>query len=211
MKVVSLTKNNQNEVIKEAVLVLTKGGSIVYPTETVYGLGVNPFDDFAVRRLYRIKKRPEDKPIPLIVKNIVMAKKLAYVNARQEEMLRTLWPGAVTVVFDKRSLVSSAISAHTKTVAVRIPADDFCMALLAAFNNPITSTSANISGENHTNDPAALIRRFEHELYKPDLVIDAGVLKESMPSTVLDLTSEMPKVLRVGPVRAEDLAKILAL
>lgn len=210
MKIVSLTGNNQIEIIVEAVEILKKGGSIVYPTDTVYGLGVNPFDDFAVRRLYRIKKRPQDKPIPLIVKNIAMAKKLAYVNAQQEKMLRALWPGAVTAVFSKRRLVPAEISARTKTVALRIPAHNFCMALLSFFNSPVTSTSANISGENHTNDPKFLISRFTREFYKPDLVIDAGVLSASAPSTVLDLTKPRPKVLRVGPVRSSDLAQILS-
>lgn len=209
MKIVCLSKNNQSEVIQEAVDVLTRGGSIVYPTDTVYGLGVNPFDDFAVRRLYRIKKRPGDKPIPLIVKSIAMAKKLAYIDAGKEEILRSLWPGAVTCVLVKKSVVTSAISARTKTVALRIPANDFCMALVYAFNGPITSTSANISGENHTNDPAEIIKRFKRELYKPDLLIDAGVLKATAPSTVLDLTPQKPKVLRVGPVSPRELARIL--
>lgn len=211
MKIVSLTQSNQSEVIGEAVETLKKGGSIVYPTDTVYGLGVNPFDDFAIRRLYRIKKRPGDKPIPLIVKSIAMAKKLAYIDAEKGKILQSLWPGAVTVVLTKKSLVPADICARTKTAALRIPANDFCMALMRAFNGPITSTSANISGENHTNDPQEIAKRFKCELYKPDLLIDAGVLETTMPSTLLDLTPPKPKILRVGPVRPDALAKILAL
>lgn len=206
MKLVFLTNPN---VIKEAVEVLKKGGSIVYPTDTVYGLGVNPFDDFAVGRLFRIKKRRTDKPIPLIVKNVAMAKKLAYIGPRKEKILRALWPGRVTVVLYKRDIISNLVSAGTNTVALRIPKSDFCLNLVSIFNSPVTSTSANISGEQATNDPKVIIERFRKEAYKPDLFIDAGVLETKEPSTVLDLTKDKLKVLRAGPVKLEDLMRIL--
>lgn len=208
MKVVSLSHPSA---IVDAVEILKKGGSVVYPTDTVYGLGVNPFDDFAVRRLFRIKKRSVNKPVPLIVKSIAMAKKLAYMNARKEKILRTLWPGAVSVVLYKREIISSFISAGAQTVALRIPASDFCADLIKAFNGPLTSTSANISGEQATNDVKVIMERFREEMHKPDLIIDAGVLEIKQPSTVIDLTSEKPKILRVGPVKVDVLRRILEL
>jgi len=209
MKVIFLTKNNQSEVIKVAVDVLTKGGSVVYPTDTVYGLGVNPFDDFAVRRLFRIKKRPSGKPLPLMVKSIAMSKKLAYIDRRKEKILEALWPGAVNVVFRARNLVSPLISARTKKVALRIPANDFCIALLRAVNYPITSTSANISGEEPGSDAQEITQRFKEEICMPDLIIDAGKLEARQVSTVLDLAGSRPRFLRVGPVKPRDLVNIL--
>jgi len=209
MRVLRLTDDNKNEIIQEVTTVLRGSGAIVYPTDTVYGLGVNPFDDFAVRRLFRIKERPTNKPVPLIVKSIAMAKKLAYIDSEKEKILRSVWPGAVTVVLAKRRLISSLISADTQTVALRIPDNEFCLKLIQAFNGPLTSTSANISGESHTNDPKRITTRFNRESYKPDLVIDAGVLEVKSPSTVLDLTHPKPKITRVGPIRAKDLEKIL--
>jgi len=209
MRVLHLTQDNQSEIIQEATATLQGSGSIVYPTDTVYGLGVNPFDDFAVRRLFRIKGRPMNKPVPLIVKSIAMAKKLAYIDSEKEKILRSVWPGAVTIVLAKRRLVSSFISADTQTVALRIPDNEFCLKLIRAFNGPMTSTSANISGESHTNDPRRIIARFNRESYKPDLVIDAGVIEIKKPSTVLDLTHTKPTITRVGPIRAKDLKKIL--
>lgn len=206
MKLVSLTNP---DVIREAVEVLRKGGSIVYPTDTVYGLGVNPFDDFAVRRLFRIKKRRADKPIPLIVKSVAMAKKLAYIGSRKEKILRALWPGPVNVVLYKKDIISNLVSAGTNTVALRIPKSNFCINLVRIFNSPITSTSANISGEQTTNDLRVIIGRFGKEEYKPDLLIDGGILETKQPSTVLDLTKDKPKVLRAGPVKLEDLMRIL--
>ena len=211
MRVLHLTHDNQNEVIQEATATLQSSGSIVYPTDTVYGLGVNPFDDFAVRRLFRTKERPPDKPVPLIVKSIAMAKKLAYIDYRKEKILRSVWPGAVSVVLAKRRIVSSFIAADTQTVALRIPDNEFCLKLIRAFNGPLTSTSANISGESHTNDPQRIIARFDREPYKPDLVIDAGVLGVKEPSTVLDLTGGKAKITRVGPVTPKELSSLLKL
>lgn len=209
MIIAHLTQDNQNEVIQEAAQVLQRGGSIVYPTDTVYGLGVNPFDDFAVRRLFCVKKRPPDKPVALIVKSIAMAKKLAYIDARKEKVLRSVWPGAVSVVLYKRRIISREISSGTDTVSLRIPDNEFCIALIRAFNGPITSTSANISGENHTNDVTVIAKRFAKEIYRPDLIIDAGILLTKKPSTVLDLSNGKPKITRIGPVSPKELTRIL--
>lgn len=209
MKVVKLGADNHIEVIAEAVEVLRRGGSIVYPTDTVYGLGVNPFDDYAVRRLFRIKKRSPSKPIALIVCSIAMVKKLAHVSVKEEKILKSLWPGAVSVVLYKKKLISPLISAGTDTVSLRMPDNEFCLKLIKAFNGPITSTSANISDEQYINDASEIARRFKKEAYKPDLVVDAGVLALSEPSTVLDLTKPKPKIIRAGPVNAKDLENIL--
>jgi len=211
MRIITLTQTNQAEVIGEASEILKRGGSIVYPTDTVYGLGVNPFDDFLVRRLFRIKKRPASKPVPLIVRSIAMAKKLAYINSKKEKILKEVWPGAVSVVLYKRDIVSQVVSSGTDTVSLRVPNSEFCLRLIRAFNSPITSTSANISSEKHSNDSNIIIERFKKELYKPDLIIDAGVLEVRQPSTVLDLSGEKPKINRIGPVKPKDLAKILGI
>lgn len=209
MKVISLTQSNQSEVIFEASEVLRMGGSVVYPTDTVYGLGVNPFDDYAVKRLFRIKKRPLSKPLALIIRSIAMAKKLAYIDHQKERILKSVWPGAVSVVLYKRKLISAFIAAGTDTVSLRVPDNEFCIKLIKAFNSPITSTSANISDEQHTNDSKEIIRRFSAELYKPDLIIDAGILEVGQPSTVLDLTREKPRITRIGPVSPGELSKIV--
>src|SRR3989344_9125153 len=145
MRILVLDKNGA--AIEEAVTVLSHGGSLVYPTDTLYGFGVNPFDDFMVRRLFMIKKRPETKPVPLIVRSLAMAKKLAYVDERREKILKAVWPGAVSVILKKRDIVSDVVSAGTDSVSLRIPDSEFCIDLIKRFNSPITSTSANISGE----------------------------------------------------------------
>lgn len=203
--------NNLEDVLSAAVEKLKMGGSVVYPTDTVYGMGVNPFDDFAVRRLFRVKKRPSEKPMPLIVRSIAMAKKLAYVDEYKEKILKAVWPGAVSVVLKKRDVVPSWISAGTDTVSLRIPDNDFCISLIKVFDSPITSTSANMSGEPSFIDPEKIFARFVKETFRPDLIIDAGVLKSDQLSTILDLSGEKPRILRVGPVTPQKLASILGI
>lgn len=208
MKTVKLTNPL---IIEEAVSALKQGGSVVYPTDTVYGLGVNPFDDFAVRRLFRIKKRSATKPVPLMVRNIAMAKKLAYVNPKTEKILRSIWPGAVSVILKRRDIIPNWITLGKDTVSLRIPDNEFCKLLLKEFNGPVSSTSANISGENPMSDPAEIRKRFLKEIFRPDLIIDAGILEAKQPSTILDLSQAEPRVLRVGPVKPDVLSSILGI
>ena len=138
-----------------------------------------------------------------------MVKKLAHVSVKEEKILKSVWPGAVSVVLYKKKLISPFISAGTDTVSLRMPDNEFCLKLIRAFNGPITSTSANISDEQHTNDASEIARRFKKETYKPDIIIDAGIISKAKPSTVLDLTRPKPKITRVGPVSAKDLENIL--
>jgi len=93
-----------SRIIEQAVRTIKRGGSIVFPTDTVYGLGVNALKPYSIERLFKIKKRPEGKPVPIIVKNIEMAKQLAYVDRKIEKVLTEVWPGQVTVVLEKDQL-----------------------------------------------------------------------------------------------------------
>ncbi|OGZ58729.1 MAG: threonylcarbamoyl-AMP synthase [Candidatus Spechtbacteria bacterium RIFCSPHIGHO2_02_FULL_43_15b] len=205
MKIIKLSEKTA---IEQAISTLKHSGSIVYPTDTVYGLGVNPFDDFIMRRLFRIKKRPSEKAVPLIVKNIAMAKKLAYIDSSAEKILKAIWPGSVSVVLKKRDIVPNWITSGKDTISLRMPNNDFCIALIRAFNGPITSTSANISGEEPMTDAAKVYERFRKETFRPDLIIDAGVLEQGQASTILDLSQGKPRILRVGPVSAKEIADI---
>lgn len=208
MKVINLSENF-NEVIKEAVLVLKRGGIIVYPTDTLYGLGANALDQYAVDKIFKIKKRPKTKPLPIAIKNINWAKELAYVNLKEERILKVIWPGKVTVVLQKRKIVPYILTANKKSVAMRMINLDFVDKILSYFGYPITSTSANISNEEHSNKISKIIERFKKEKYQPDLIIDAGDLRHSEPSTILDLTTDKPKILRIGPTKPEELMRLL--
>ena len=210
MKVLQVDLNKDySHAIQEAVEVLNSGGVIIYPTDTLYGLGANVMNESAVKKTFQIKKRSLAKPMPLIIKNIVWAKGLAHINKRQEDMLEKIWPGKVTVVMAKKGIVPDIVTSGQKTVGMRVPDHLFVDQLLGKFGYPLTSTSANISGDEGTGDIYKIIETFSGEACRPDLIIDVGILPKSEPSTVLDLTGGKPKIIRVGPSRPDQLIRSL--
>ena len=198
-----------NEAIQEAVAVLKLGGVIVYPTDTLYALGANAMEPQSIERIFKIKDRAREKPLPLAIKNIKWAKELSFIYKKEEKILNSVWPGAVTIVLPKRNIVPLEVTAGQPGVALRMPNHPFVEKLLGCFGYPLTSTSANISGEEAPRKISEIIEMFEGNYYRPDLIIDAGDLPKSEPSTILDLTSDKPKILRVGPVKPETLRKLL--
>jgi len=195
--------------IQEAIAVLKLGGAVIYPTDTLYALGANALEAGPVERVFKIKQRSKSKPLPIAVRNITWAKELAFIYQKEEKILEGIWPGSVTAVLPKRSIVPDILTSGKPNVAMRVPNLPFVDGLLGEFGYPITSTSANISDELPSFKISEMIERFENSEYRPDLVIDAGDLKQSEPSTILDLTSDKPKILRVGPVKPETLRKLL--
>jgi len=198
-----------NNIIEIAAGVIQRGGSIVYPTDTVYGLGVNALREYSIERLFKIKKRPETKPVPIIVRDMKMAKKLAFIDKKQEKILESVWPGQVTVILEKRQIVPDILTAGKKTVGLRIADCLFTKLLMEELEEPITATSANFSGESSLISSADVIKIFSKTHPHPDLILDAGDLPESPASTVLDLTSQSPKITRVGPISKKDLMEML--
>lgn len=210
MKVIKINLNQDfSEAVKEAIAVLKMGGAVIYPTDTLYGLGANALEIGPVERVFKIKQRPNGKPLPIAVKNMNWAKELAFIYKKDEKVLEKIWPGQITAVLLKRSIVPDTLTSGKPTVAMRIINSLFVDKLLGRFGYPITSTSANISNELPSSKISEIIERFEDLDYKPDLVIDAGDLKESEPSIILDLTSDKPKILRVGSSKPEKLLKLL--
>jgi len=195
-------------VIESAVKAIKRGGSVVFPTDTVYGLAVNALSEEAVGRLFKIKKRPETKPVPIIVRDIEMAKKYAYINRDREKALNSVWPGKVTVILPKRDAAPDILTAGKKTIGIRVSAHPFVQWLMEELDFPITATSANFSGEPPTARAYEVIKIFEKAYPRPTLILDAGDLPENAPSTILDLASLKPKITRLGPVSKKDLMKM---
>lgn len=184
--------------IQEAIDVMARGGAIVYPTDTVFGLGVNALDQDSLKFLYRIKNRPLDRPVPIIVADIKMAKKLAYISNRTEKILEAVWPGAVTVILQKKG---------GGTIGLRIPNHPVPIQLAQKF--PITGTSANLSGKEICKNIFEIQRQFQNNYPQPDLILDLNGEIKNQPSTVLDLTTAKPKILRIGPVSKTQLLELL--
>src|SRR3990167_860628 len=134
-----LTNGKIPQLVKEAINYLERGYAIIFPTDTLYALGVDALNEDALKRFFSIKKRPAQKPVPVFVSDIQMAHALAFIDKRQEAILQKLWPGAFTVVLEKRQKVSSFLTAGTNKIGLRIPASDFVFHLVKKFGRPITS------------------------------------------------------------------------
>ena len=146
--------------------------------------------------------------MPIIVKNLIWAKELAHINKMNEEKLGKIWPGNVTAILPKKDLIPDVTTAGQKTIGFSVADYQFVDKLLCKFGYPLTSTSANISGEEGTGDIDRIVNSFSKSLLKPDLVIDVGNLPKSNPSTVLDLTTDKPKIIRVGPSNPAQFLKL---
>lgn len=205
---VDLTKDFSS-VIEKAVTTLRKGGTVVYPTDTLYGLGANALDASAIQKVFAIKRRDRTRPLPMIVRNIAWVKELAFIEPHVEEFLKKVWPAPVTVILNKMNRVPDVLTGGGRTVGIRVPNHPFADMLLSRFGYPITSTSANISDAPSSPDPTDIARMFQSQFYQPDLMIDAGVLPASEPSTVIDCTGKEPKILRIGPAKPQELMKLL--
>ncbi len=197
--------------LQKAAEFILRGGVVVVPTDTVYGLAADATNPDAVMRLFRIKKRPKTKPVPVIIRDMEMAKNLAYIDKRLERILNLIWPGAITIILQKKADLPELVTAGKRTIGLRLPDYKMIHYLLETVAKPMTATSANISGEEPSIDAEEVAGQFRKEFYRPDLILDAGKLKFSEPSTVLDLAAPEPKIIRIGPVNPKKLMEILSI
>jgi len=189
-----------------AAEVIRSGGLIVYPTETLYGIGADATNPSAVRKVHEAKKRQEKKPILVIVDSPEMLSRLVNrISERAKLLMEKFWPGPLTLVFIASPLVPDELTRGSGTIGVRIPSSNLCLKLVTEVQVPLTSTSANPSGE----APERTVGRIQEHLAGIDLYLDAGELPESLPSTVVDVTSDVPRVLRRGALPIEQLRQVV--
>jgi len=187
---------NERLKINESLKIIGQGGVAVFPTDTVYGLLADATNEKAIKKIFKIKKRPTEKPIPLFVKDITMAKKFAYINKKQENLLKLFWPGKVTAVLKRKNILPQIIFGDKKTIGLRIPNFKLINLLLKKLDRPLTGTSANISGKPASTKIREVLKQFESAKEKPDLILNYGDLQFSLPSIVIDLTGKTTKILR---------------
>jgi L-threonylcarbamoyladenylate synthase len=167
--------------IRVAIAVIKRGGTVVYPTETVYGLGADAFSEEAIRKVYELKRRELSQPLSLAVSSFEMVQTVAYADAELLGILKELLPGPVTVLLRKRACVPDLVTAGSDLVGVRFPDNEIALRIIQE-TGPITATSANISGRT----PPTRVEEVEIE---SDVIINGGRCKYSMPSTVVAMTS----------------------
>ncbi len=189
------------------VSVLKKDGLIVYPTETFYGLGANCFSPGAVKKIFALKRRDRAKPLPVVISDRGMLDSVvAEIPPVAEPFLRKYWPGPLTLIFPAHPLLPKEVLGATRSIGVRLPAHAGLRDLVKKAGFPITATSANISGKGELSDPKSVFDTF---VGKVDCIVDGGKTKGGRPSTVIDLTSPEPRILREGAIPASELQKWL--
>lgn len=179
------------KIIDEAIQVLSDGGVILYPTDTVYGLGANIFNNDAVRRVFEIKQRSFLKPLSVLVSDVGAMDLVAIIPNRQKEIIREYLPGPYTFILKKENIVPRVITSGSSYVGVRVPDNEISRRLASLF--PITTTSANISDDEILSNPREILEQLGCDV---DLVIDVGDLKSNHASAIVDLSQPNPKIVR---------------
>jgi L-threonylcarbamoyladenylate synthase len=194
MKIIKIDGTNlEHDKIKIARMAMKKGSIIIYPTDTVYGIGANVFDEKAILKVFSIKKRPLNKPLSICISKIEDIKHVAQMDVKTETIMRNLLPGPFTIILKKNNNISSLLTAGSDKIGIRIPDNRICMDLSRDF--PITSTSANLSGYNIPESADGVLKQLGSSI---DIMMEAGICKHGIPSTVIDMTVYPPKVLREG-------------
>lgn len=185
-----IDKTEEN-IIDEAIKVLADGGVVLYPTDTVYGLGANIFDMNAVRKVFDIKQRSLLKPLSILVSDIEAINLVAKVSNGQKEVINNYLPGPYTFILNKRRIVPRTVTSGSNYVGVRVPGNELACKLASLF--PITTTSANLSDEEVLSCPNEILDQLNCDV---DLVIDVGELKSNHASKIVDLSGRNPKIIR---------------
>ena len=183
--------------IDKAAEVIQEGGVIVYPTETLYGLGANPLNPEAMNRLYAIKGREKTKPIPFLIKDQEMLETLVEnIPSIGRQLMERYWPGALTLIFRAKKELSPPLYGEAGTIGLRISAHPIARGIVEALDTPLTSTSANPAGEGNLTDTRIIARAFGDQV---NLIIDGGTVPGT-GSTVVDLTTTPAKTVRPGMI-----------
>ncbi len=196
--------------ISEAIKILKEGGSVVYPTDTAYGLAVDATNAKAVEKLYRLKGRDFKKPVHVIASNNWIPQ-IVKLNVNAKKLIKKFFPGPLTIILPMTAKGKSwqKLSAKTKTMGIRQPNNKIALALVKAFGKPITTTSANVSGQPNCYSIAAVKRQFKDKKIKPDYYLKGGKLRAIRPSTIVSAIKDV-KILRQGPITEKQIKNVLS-
>ena len=197
MRILKATEHN----ILTASRIVTGGGLVVYPTDTVYGLGCDPFNMEAVARLLKVKGE-RDKPLPILASDVESVRKIGFLSERARGIAARFWPGQLTLIVPKKPLLPNVVTCNLDSVGVRIPQHNVALRLISLSNGLLVGTSANKTGKK----PPCTAQEAAEQLGKEvNLILDGGLAPLGAPSTVVDLTRERPKILRKGCIGLEEL------
>jgi L-threonylcarbamoyladenylate synthase len=201
MLILKLNATNLEQVLRDASETLKAGGIVAYPTETFYGLGAKFDIEKALKKIYELKQRPDEKAMPLIIGNKELLSVItASVSNIAESLMNRFWPGPLTLILPAKENLSEFITGGTNTVAVRIPGESFALNLAKTANFPITATSANVSGTSPAQNAETVMSCFGDTI---DLIIDGGTTPGGLPSTIVDATESEIRIMRDGVIKKE--------
>ena len=191
--------------LEKASEFIKQGKIVVFPTETVYGIGTNGLDEKAVRKLYEIKKRPLNKPISLLVSNMEMVKTIAQdITEVEYKIMEKFFPGPLTIILKKKDIVPDIVTAGQETVGVRMPSGEIARKLVELSGVPIATPSANISGEPSGTNLLEIKKHFEENV---DFYIDGGNSELGISSTIVQVIDGKIEILRQGSITLEQIEK----
>lgn len=193
--------------ISEAALLIHRDGVVVFPTETLYGLGVNALSENAIKKVFKIKDRDYGKPMPILIhKKEVLSEFVSYVPEKAENLIEKFWPGGLTIIFEASPKLPSLLTGNTGKIGIRISNNPIAQELVKQTDIPITATSANISGQKGCT---TALEVYENLGSRVDLILDGGKTKSPLGSTVIDVTCTPIKIIREGVVSLGDLKDYL--
>lgn len=190
--------------VKKAAQIVARGGVIVYPTDTVYGLGCNSFNEDAVKRIFRIKGE-RTKPLPILASDAKEVERIAHTTERALKLAEKFWPGPLTMVLPKKASLPSIVTCDLDSVAVRVPNHKVALELIRLSGGLLVGTSANKTGKKPPQTATDAAKQIGEEV---DLIIDDGPTPIGASSTIIDLTQEKLKILRQGPIKLEGILSL---
>ena len=207
-KIVKMDPENIDyDIIKEAADIINKGGVVVFPTETVYGIGADALNDEAVDKIFKAKGRPQDNPLIVHIADFDELYDLVEtIPDNAKKLAQKYWPGPLTMILYKKNILSDKITAGLNTAAIRLPEHKIALALIKESKKPIAAPSANTSGKPSPTEAKHVI---EDLMGKVDMIIDGGSTDIGLESSVVDMTGDIPMILRPGGVTREDIISVL--
>ena len=203
--------DKERKMINKAIKILQKGGLVVYPTETTYGIGADATNQKAINKLNQYKQRPFGKPYSIAVADQKMAEEYVYLNETAKKIYQEFLPGPVTIISQGKHRVAKGVESETGTLGIRIPAYSLVIEIVRILGKPITATSANASYQKRPYKIADILENISAKQKKLiDYIIDVGELPHNEPSTVIDTTAENLVILRQGEIKLKDKNEILS-